>query len=70
MWAYMHNFFHVEKHTHMWHPRRKEVGMHDLAPSLFVQKVFFTELNIHDSDSIQWFFSRKEKYFENTVWHF
>lgn len=46
----------------MWHPRRMEVGMHDLAPSFYVQKVFFSEVNIHNGDSIQTmgFFSRKE----------
>lgn len=37
----------------MWHPRRMEVGMHDIAPSLYVQKVFFTEVNIHNGDSVQ-----------------
>lgn len=48
----------------MWHPRRMEVGMHDLAPSLYVQKVFFSELNIHNGDSIQTmgFFFQKRKY--------
>lgn len=46
----------------MWHPRRMEVGMHDLAPSLYVQKVFFSEVNIRNSDSIQTmgFFSEKK----------